>query len=183
MSARDAGRTAAAPPRAAQEEESPFRKVFGVLQVCTNRLVTTLTHFTRPLIQQILLIYAVTQFGETSTPTLPHSRTRAHRYSAGNFFGSKTPTTQPSPVIPGSSPDPVQVDPVHLSALPAKAHLAWPLGIPVSLHFHLSTDPTGQVFAEETGLPHFVWHDITFGNWSEARTVDYNVHLPEVRDL
>jgi hypothetical protein len=73
----------------------------------------------------------------------------------------------------------VQVDP---SIQPAKAHLAWPLGIPVSLHFHLSTDPTGQVFAshsKETGLPHFVWHDITFGNWSEARMVDYNLHLPE----
>ncbi|KAI9448006.1 cleft lip and palate associated transmembrane protein [Lactarius indigo] len=89
---------------------------------------------------------------------------------------------QPSPVIPGSSPDPVQVDQIPLSVQPAKAHLAWPLGVPVSLYFHLSTDPTEQVFAshsKETGLPHFVWHDITFGNWSEARTVDYNVHLPE----
>jgi len=138
--------SAATTPRGAQnvrEEESPFRKVITVLQ-------------------QILLIYAVTQF-------------------AGNFFGSKTSITQPSPVtvMPGSSPDPVQVDRTHP---PAKAHLAWPLGIPVSLHFHLSTDPTGQVFtghSKETGFPHFVWHDLTFGNWSEARTVDYNLHLPE----
>lgn len=115
------------------------------------------------VLQQVLIIYAVTQF-------------------AGHFFGSKTSTTQPSPVIPGNSPDPVQVDQVLPSALPAKAHLAWPLGVPVSLYFHLSTDPTGQVFAghpKETGLPHFVWNDITFGNWSETRTIDYNVHLPE----
>ena len=119
-----------------------------------------------------------------SPPALP---TSAHRYSAGNFFGSKDSITQPSPVpvIPGSTPDPVQLDRVDPSASPAKAHLAWPLGIPVSLHFHLSTDPTGQVFtghSKETGLPHFVWHDITFGNWSETRTVDYNLHLPEVRE-
>ncbi|KAH8999084.1 cleft lip and palate associated transmembrane protein [Lactarius akahatsu] len=136
------GRTAPAPR--AQEEESTLRKVISVLQ-------------------QVLLIYAVTQF-------------------AGHFFGSKTSSTQPSPVIPGNSPDPVQVDQVLLSAQSAKAHLAWPLGVPVSLYFHLSTDPTGQVFAghpKETGLPHFVWNDITFGNWSETRTVDYNVHLPE----
>ncbi|KAI9467040.1 cleft lip and palate associated transmembrane protein [Lactarius psammicola] len=146
MSAQDPGRTAPAPPRAqnVREEDSPLRKFIGVLQ-------------------QILLIYAVTQF-------------------AGNFFSSKTSTTQPSPVIPGSSPDPVQVDRVPPSVQPAKAHLAWPLGVPVSLYFHLSTDPTGREFAghsKETGLPRFVWHDITFGNWSEARTVDYNVHLPE----
>ncbi|KAH9045378.1 cleft lip and palate associated transmembrane protein [Lactarius pseudohatsudake] len=152
------GRTAPAPR--AQEEESTLRKVISVLQG-------------RPLIQQVLIIYAVTQFGETSTFAPP---------TAGHFFGSKTSTTQPSPVIPENSPDPVQVDQVLLSALPAKAHLAWPLGVPVSLYFHLSTDPTGQVFAghpKETGLPHFVWNDITFGNWSETRTVDYNVHLPE----
>ncbi len=89
-------------------------------------------------------------------------------------------------MIPGGSPDPVQVDRVPPSVQPAKAHLAWPLGVPVSLYFHLSTDPAGEAFAghsKETGLPHFVWHDITFGNWSEARTVDYNVHLPEVREL
>ncbi|KAH9077144.1 cleft lip and palate associated transmembrane protein [Lactarius deliciosus] len=72
-------------------------------------------------------------------------------------------------------PDPVQVDQVLLSVQPAKAHLAWPLGVPVSLHFHLSTDPSRA----KTGLPRFVWNDITFGNWSETRTVDYNVHLPE----
>jgi hypothetical protein len=108
------------------------------------------------VLQQILLVYAVTKF-------------------AGNFFGSKTSTTQPSPVpvIPGSNTNPVQL---HPSVTPTKAHLAWPLGIPVSLHFHLSTD---LVYSKEAGLPHFVWHDITFGNWSESRTVDYNLHLPE----
>jgi hypothetical protein len=61
-----------APPRAqnVQEEESPFRKVFTVLQVCTNRLVLlTVTHRGHH-IQQILLIYAVTQFGEIIHPCI-----------------------------------------------------------------------------------------------------------------
>ncbi|KAH9035280.1 cleft lip and palate associated transmembrane protein [Lactarius hengduanensis] len=100
---------------------------------------------------------------------------------AGHFFGSKTSTTQPSPVIPGNSPDPVQVDQVLLSALPAKAHLAWPLESQSPYIFTCQQTLQGNVFAghpKETGLPHFVWNDITFGNWSETRTVDYNVHLP-----
>jgi hypothetical protein len=73
------------------------------------------------------------------------------------------------------------VDP--LSHPPAQAHLAWPLGIPVSLYFNLST--SGQAFSldsEDVSLPHFVWHDITFGDWNEVRSVDYSVHLPEVRE-
>lgn len=66
---------------------------------------------------------------------------------------------------------------------PAYVNLAWPLGIPVSLYFNLSTSE--QAFAldsEDVSLPHFVWHDITFGDWSEVRSVDYSVHLPEVRE-
>ena len=67
---------------------------------------------------------------------------------------------------------------------PVQAHLAWPLGIPLSLHFHLSTSE--QTFArksEDADLPHFVWQDIAFGDWNEAQTVEYDVHLPEVRGL
>ena len=45
MSARDT-----APPRAqnVREEDSPFRKVISVLQVCTNRLVISLAHYSHP---------------------------------------------------------------------------------------------------------------------------------------
>lgn len=76
----------------------------------------------------------------------------------------------------GSGPDPFSVPPVQ-------AYLAWPLGIPVSLYFHLST--SGQAFAFDSAdadLPHFVWQNITFGDWNEVRTVDYNINLPEVRE-
>ncbi|ETW84014.1 hypothetical protein HETIRDRAFT_433003 [Heterobasidion irregulare TC 32-1] len=63
-----------------------------------------------------------------------------------------------------------------------QAYSAWPLGIPLSVHVHLSTDPTGNIFAkseENAKLPHFVWENITFGDWNEARTIEYNVDLPE----
>ncbi|KAI9452077.1 cleft lip and palate associated transmembrane protein [Russula earlei] len=108
--------------------------------------------------QQVLLIYVVTQF-------------------ASRLFGPKTTSTD-SPLTPDGGSGPAQPDPFLLP--PEQAHLAWPLGIPVSLHFHLST--SGQPFSrspEHVDLPHFIWHDITFGDWNDARTVDYNVHLPE----
>ena len=65
-----------------------------------------------------------------------------------------------------------------------QAYPAWPLGIPISLYFHLST--SGQAFdfnSADADLPHFVWENVTFGDWNEVRTEDYNVHLPEVRKL
>lgn len=65
--------SAATAPRRAQnvrEEESAFRKAIPVLQVCTNRLVLiSVTHCTHH-VQQILLIYAVTQFGEIIHPCI-----------------------------------------------------------------------------------------------------------------
>jgi Cleft lip and palate transmembrane protein 1 (CLPTM1) len=51
------------------------------------------------------------------------------------------------------------------------------------MHVYLSTDPYGNVFTkrpEDAKLPHFVWHDITFGDWSEARATEYDVDIPEV---
>jgi hypothetical protein len=106
---------------------------------------------------------------------------RADLDLASKLFAPKTAPTESPDAIPGRGTGPELVDPFSLP--PAYADLAWPLGIPVSLHFHLST--SGQAFAlnsEDVNLPHFVWHDITFGDWSEVRSVDYPVHLPEVRE-
>lgn len=49
------------------------------------------------------------------------------------------------------------------------------------MHVYLSTNPEGDVFGREEPLPHFVWNDITFGNWNEARVIDLDVNLPKVR--
>lgn len=32
----------------------------------------------------------------------------------------------------------------------------------------------------EPELPHFVWENITFGDWDESRTIDLDIKLPEV---
>jgi hypothetical protein len=100
---------------------------------------------------------------------------------ASKFLAPKTAPTESPEAIPGQGSAPGLADPFSLP--PAQAHLAWPLGVPVSLHFNLST--SGQAFAltpEDVNLPHFVWHDITFGDWNEVRSVDYSIHLPEVRE-
>lgn len=106
---------------------------------------------------------------------------RADLDLASKLFAPKTAPTESPDAIPGRGTGPELVDPFSLP--PAYADLAWPLRIPLSLHFHLSTSE--QAFAlnsEDVNLPHFVWHDITFGDWNEVRSVDYPVHLPEVRE-
>lgn len=48
------------------------------------------------------------------------------------------------------------------------------------MHVYLSTTPEGDVFGHEEPLPHFVWDDITFGDWNEARVIDLDVNFPKV---
>ena len=60
----------------------------------------------------------------------------------------------------------------------------WPLGLPLAMHVHLSTSPTGDVFSgrsKAAGLPSLVWQNITFGDWNERRVAEFEVKLPEVR--
>jgi hypothetical protein len=177
---------ATAPARAqnAQEQETPFRKFISVAQVCNSH--TTLYSLSVPLTNSLPANPARLCSDTVRLDLIHHVFVpgRAHLVPASKFFLPKTSSTQPPTAIPGREPGHEQVNPLLLP--PEQAHLAWPLGIPVSLHFHLSTDPSGHVFAlnsEDTDLPHFVWYNITFGDWNEARTLDYNVHLPEVRML
>lgn len=60
------------------------------------------------------------------------------------------------------------------------------------MHVHLSTSPRGDVFSKgtasyrrdkEAGLPHFVWENITFGDFSDSRVVNYDIKFPEVREV
>lgn len=78
------------------------------------------------------------------------------------------------------------------NAIPTQAVPAWPLGLPLAMHVHLSTSPTGDVFSskwtsgyrkdQDQGLPSLVWTNITFGDWSEKRVTEFNVDLPKVRN-
>ena len=73
------------------------------------------------------------------------------------------------------------VDPRTLP--PVQAALAWPLGQPLDMHVFLSTSPIGDVFSSkwtsgyrkdpDEGLPNFVWKNLTFGDYNEARVVEY----------
>ena len=75
------------------------------------------------------------------------------------------------------------------NAVITHATAAWPLGLPVAMHVHLSTSPTGDVFTGkrrvkgEDKLPNFVWSNITLGDWNEKRVVEFEVNLPEVREI
>lgn len=57
------------------------------------------------------------------------------------------------------------------------------------MHVYLSTSPRGDVFSkgtvssrrdEEAGLPHFVWENITYGNHTDSRAVNYDIKFPQV---
>jgi hypothetical protein len=69
---------------------------------------------------------------------------------------------------------------------PKVAHLspAFPLGSNIDLHFCLSMSPHGDTCTPSTSrgsLPRFVWENITFGDWKETRTAEFNVQIPPVR--
>ncbi|KAJ7739934.1 cleft lip and palate associated transmembrane protein [Mycena metata] len=139
---------APAAPAPAQEEQSTFRKLFGAAQ-------------------QAFIIFAVTQL--------------ASKY----LFNTGNKSAVPVQTPPGSPP-PQTVDPWTLP--PAQASPAWPLGQPLDMHVHFSTSPTGDVFSkqwtsgyrkdQDEGLPSFVWENLTFGDYTESRVVEYNINFP-----
>jgi hypothetical protein len=82
----------------------------------------------------------------------------------------------------------VETNPFNLP--PQQLEPAWPLGMPLNMHVYLSTSPTGDVFSAQwtkkwrengdEGLPHFVWENITYGDYNEKRAIDLDVPLPPV---
>ncbi|TFK81513.1 cleft lip and palate transmembrane 1 [Polyporus arcularius HHB13444] len=124
--------------------------------------------------QQILLFWAVAQL-------------------ATKFLGSgkQQQQAQQQEAVPVSSVPEAQVpgQASTVNAVPTHAVGAWPLGIPLAMHVHLSTSPTGDIFSSKwtTGyrknkdaqLPSLVWQNITFGDWNERRVADFTVNLPE----
>lgn len=105
-------------------------------------------------------------------------------FAAGKLLGGLKPSQQPdtndaSAVRePQVGPDgrivPVQPKPIE------NVVLAWPFGSKLSMHVYLSTNPDGDVFEHKEPLPYFVWNDITFGNWDEARVIDLDVNFSQV---
>lgn len=119
------------------------------------------------------------------------------RTVVSKFFLPKTPpapaadpasslASVPQAQVPGQATPVGAANPAATAAAPA-----WPLGIPLAMHVHLSTSPNGDVFSkkwtsgyrkdQDADLPSLVWTNITFGDWSEKRTADFTVNLPPVR--
>ncbi|KAJ6616203.1 cleft lip and palate associated transmembrane protein [Mycena sp. CBHHK59/15] len=139
---------AAAAQAGAQQEASTYRKLFAAAQ-------------------QAFIIFAISQL--------------ASKY----FFNAGT---QPAVPAKGTadSPPPEAVNPWLLP--PAHVSLAWPLGQQLDMHVHLSTSPNGDVFSskwtsgyrkdQDEGLPSFFWKNLTFGDYNDARVVEYNINFP-----
>ncbi|KAL0950176.1 hypothetical protein HGRIS_010169 [Hohenbuehelia grisea] len=111
--------------------------------------------------QQVFVVWAITQF-------------------ATNYFAEKKPSAN-KPAAPGA---PGAVDPFSLP--PTQALPLWPLQIPVDMHVYLSTSTVGDVFhvwtpdtGVDKGLPHFVWENITFGDWNDARVEEFDIKFPQ----
>ncbi|KAH9849977.1 cleft lip and palate transmembrane 1 [Lenzites betulinus] len=170
----------AAPANAAPAEQSPARRFFAIAQVRAHaarsvRLRSVSDGIRCPC--QVVLAIVVSQL-------------------ITRFLGSKTPQEAPA-VAPGTSQAsvpqaqvPGQSTPVGAAAgaVPTAAVPVWPLGIPLAMHVHLSTSPTGDVFSgkwtggyrkdQDAELPSLVWNNITFGDWNERRAADFTVNLP-----
>ncbi|KAF8437184.1 cleft lip and palate transmembrane protein 1-domain-containing protein [Boletus edulis BED1] len=105
------------------------------------------------------------------------------------FLVPTKPQTTPvaSPEGEASPSSAGQVNPFLLP--PQHAHLAWPLGQPLSMHVYFSTSPNGDVFSrqwtsgwredQDKDLPFFVWSNVTFGDWNDHRTEYLDITLPE----
>lgn len=100
-------------------------------------------------------------------------------YPASNYFkqpaAPKGASPAGSPSKPGQ-PAPAAVDPWSLP--PATASLGWPLGQKLDMHVYLSTSD-----ARDEPLPNFVWENLTFGDWKETRSVEYDIKFPKVGRL
>ncbi|KAJ7223955.1 cleft lip and palate associated transmembrane protein [Mycena rebaudengoi] len=98
------------------------------------------------------------------------------------LFNSGTKPAAPAQGAPGS-PVAGVVDPWSIP--PAQVIPEWTFGQRLDMHVHLSTSPKGDVFShkwtrkdQDAGLPSFVWENLTYGDYSDSRVVEYNINFP-----
>ena len=175
-------RPANAAPGAQQNDESPWNNIFGVVKV---RRAQTLAPELWALMSAIASVFRLDNYASWCVlyAIIVVVYARFISCVVSKFFAPKTNTQTPSPVS-----TPVQVPPAaagHAPGTPAPvlthAYPAWPLGIPLAMHVYLTTSPTANVFSgKNQSLPNFTWENITFGDWSDTRVVEFDVNIPYV---
>ncbi|KAJ3982282.1 cleft lip and palate associated transmembrane protein [Lentinula detonsa] len=145
----------AAGDQGAQEEQSPFKKFLGIAQATT------------------LVSMACVANG--------------YDYPHNLWMSEIDLTTTAGPPAAGDTPGSNAVNPWLLP--PTQATPGWPLGASLDMHVYLSTSPNGDVFSKQwtsgyrkdrdEGLPNFIWKNITYGDYTDSRVVEYDIVFPE----
>jgi hypothetical protein len=167
-------------------------KVFSIVQV------QYLRHYSKRSslfsLKQILFAWLLTQLsGWSDIGSRSTMKPLMWIILVTKFFGGgqKAPATAPEPVVNRDIPAATPGQQNLFNAPPANVHMdpSWLSASPLAMHVHLSTSPLGDVFSKkwtsgyrkdpDAGLPSFVWENITFGDWSDSRVIDYEVSLPE----
>lgn len=84
--------------------------------------------------------------------------------------------------VKDASGKPVQVAVDPWTLPPTQADPYWPLGLSLDMHVYLSTSPNGDVYLKDSdeGLPHFMWENITYGDYNDHRVLNFEVKFPDV---
>ncbi|KAF8915437.1 cleft lip and palate associated transmembrane protein [Mucidula mucida] len=100
---------------------------------------------------------------------------------ATRFFAPKAAVTPDATTMSTQPPGTTNTETIDPWSLPPKqATSAWPLGDALSMHVYLTTSPRPDLAnLKEGGLPHFVWDGLTYGDYKDTRSVEYNVDFPE----
>jgi len=176
---------AAQPGPVAPAEESTFRRFISIAQVRTGAFNALARLIIRGCPATFLCL------GHLAIGLVTFVLVSCLSYNlcvpATNYFSGSKPQA-PAVVKPG---DALAVDPRMLP--PANLQLGWELNQKMDMHVYLSTSPNGDVFSQQwtsggredhdKDLPHFVWENLTFGNWKDSRIVELDVKFPWVRIL
>ncbi|KAG0697310.1 cleft lip and palate associated transmembrane protein [Suillus ampliporus] len=133
----------------AQEDESPARKLFSV-------------------VQQVFLIWAFSQLAmkliaPAKSPTAPSVVTPGN---GAEHTGEANPFLLP----------PVQANTAWTLGQPLSMHVYFSTSPNGDVFSRQWTSAWRE--DQDAGLPNFVWENITFGDWKETRAATYDINLP-----
>lgn len=171
-----------------QEEESVYQKGMAIVKVRRLKFYSFKNSSSdrKYILQQMFMIWAIMQIGMHMMSWLyasdsePPSATKILAPQSAKDVSSNTADQKDGrPVV-----DPHLVPPVD-------AETYWPAGVNMDMHIYLTTLPRADADTKWTtmdrkqqneGLPHFVWKNITYGNYNDHRVANFEVKFPEVME-